>query len=401
MVFSLKRKNNGCILLLFKKVSQWSFTFFRFQLILRMLKLIVLTISIISLLGNAFSQSLKKQNALLLIETEAIIKQYDSLLNLESEAKNNLSKLNLDFDQSTEKKTLDSLSLLLTNHEANRQNYTVLTGNAISMSQKNFLIYYSKKLSEDLKDFHNYNHLPYIYNDRKHYEIDDSNSKDKTEWNNYLLALKDQVIKDCSSIKNSLLGFEEASLKSKEKLALFKKYIPLFLESVQEFQPLNLKEKTDSLKRDFQSKGPEGFADAYFTIFPDVYPEKSKILDPDYGAVPPPPPINNPSTIYEVVDESAEFPGGLAEAKKFIQRNLIYPESALDENIEGKCYVKFMVSDEGVISNITVQKGVPNCNDCDKEAIRLVKSMPKWKPAKINGKAVNSYFVLPVPFKIG
>ena len=62
--------------------------------------------------------------------------------------------------------------------------------------------------------------------------------------------------------------------------------------------------------------------------------------------------------------------------------------------------VKFVVNESGDISNVEILKGVPGCNDCDKEAIRVVKSMPKWKPAKMTGRAVKCYFNLPFSFKI-
>ncbi len=55
-----------------------------------------------------------------------------------------------------------------------------------------------------------------------------------------------------------------------------------------------------------------------------------------------------------------------------------------------------MVGEDGSISSIKVQRGIPNCPECDKEAIRVLKMMPNWKPGKIKGKAVSSYFNLPI-----
>jgi protein TonB len=62
--------------------------------------------------------------------------------------------------------------------------------------------------------------------------------------------------------------------------------------------------------------------------------------------------------------------------------------------------LKFVVNESGSISDVQVLKGVPGCSDCDKEAIRVVKSMPAWKAAKMTGKAVKCYFNLPISFKI-
>ena len=62
--------------------------------------------------------------------------------------------------------------------------------------------------------------------------------------------------------------------------------------------------------------------------------------------------------------------------------------------------LKFVVDENGGISNVEILKGVAGCQDCDKEAIRVVKAMPKWKPGKQTGRAVRVYFNLPINFKI-
>jgi protein TonB len=104
--------------------------------------------------------------------------------------------------------------------------------------------------------------------------------------------------------------------------------------------------------------------------------------------------------IYDVVDEPAEFPGGMGAVKAYLANNIKYPQTAVDMSIEGKCYLKFVVSENGYISNVTVIRGVQDCPECDAEAIRVIKSMPNWKPGKINGKAVASKFTLPVQYKL-
>ncbi len=104
--------------------------------------------------------------------------------------------------------------------------------------------------------------------------------------------------------------------------------------------------------------------------------------------------------IFTIVEEQAEFPGGIAEMSKFIREKLQYPAMAREAGISGKCFLKFIVNENGDISNVEVLKGVPGCSDCDKEAMRVVKSMPKWKAAKMTGRAVKCYFNLPISFKI-
>jgi len=103
-------------------------------------------------------------------------------------------------------------------------------------------------------------------------------------------------------------------------------------------------------------------------------------------------------SVHTYVDEVAQFPGGLTGLGKFLREHMIYPQSAKDLAIEGKCYLQFVVSATGRISNIVVLRGVTDCTDCDKEAIRVVKAMPDWIPAKIGGQVVDSYFNLPVSF---
>lgn len=109
-------------------------------------------------------------------------------------------------------------------------------------------------------------------------------------------------------------------------------------------------------------------------------------------------PVNDePATI---VDEKAEFPGGMAALKKFLGDNLSYPQTAVDEEIEGKVYLRFVVDKNGEISRVSVTRGIADCPECDKEAVRVVKKMPKWAPGKNGGKAVDSYYNLPITFKL-
>lgn len=104
--------------------------------------------------------------------------------------------------------------------------------------------------------------------------------------------------------------------------------------------------------------------------------------------------------IFTIVEEQAEFPGGTAAMYKYIVQNIQYPAMAREAGITGKCFLKFVVNENGEISNVEVLKGVPGCSECDREAIRVVKSMPKWKAAKMTGKSVKCFFNLPINFKI-
>jgi protein TonB len=112
---------------------------------------------------------------------------------------------------------------------------------------------------------------------------------------------------------------------------------------------------------------------------------------------PPTPPPSGPETY---VDEAALFPGGVPAMRSFIGNNMVYPQVARDLEIEGKCFLRFVVGTDGDISDVTVTRGVPDCPECDKEAKRVIKIMPRWKPAKKNGKTVDSYFNIPITFTL-
>jgi len=157
----------------------------------------------------------------------------------------------------------------------------------------------------------------------------------------------------------------------------------------------------------FVNKGPKGFNDNYFRTFPDVFPDNplsqeminEEFIDFGEEVIPMPEPDRR-DEVYSLVDESADFPGGIAKLKEYMKANLMYPETALELGIEGKCYLQFIVSAKGNISNVKVIRGIPDCPECDKEAIRLTKAMPNWTPGKINGEPVNSLFNIPISFKL-
>lgn len=101
-------------------------------------------------------------------------------------------------------------------------------------------------------------------------------------------------------------------------------------------------------------------------------------------------------SIYTIVDEVAEFPGGNVYLLKFIQENLVYPEGYGDIDVVGKIYLKFVVSKTGICSDFRILRGIPGGSHFEKATLDLMKKMPNWKPAKMNGKEVDSYFILPI-----
>lgn len=105
----------------------------------------------------------------------------------------------------------------------------------------------------------------------------------------------------------------------------------------------------------------------------------------------------DPSLIYSNVDEEAEFPGGRVALLEYLSENFRFPEIVKEIGIQmPRQVVQFVVNKDGSISNIQMKKGTRDCRECDEEVIRVIKQMPEWIPAKINGKAVNSLYLLPV-----
>ena len=117
-------------------------------------------------------------------------------------------------------------------------------------------------------------------------------------------------------------------------------------------------------------------------------------------AAPPPPPAPKPEVstkVFDVVEEMPSFPGGMAALMKYIKDNLRYPEICREGAAIGRVNVVFIVNEDGSLSDVKVIRSI--IPELDKEAIRVVKSMPKWNPAKQNGKAVKMKYVVPVNFR--
>ncbi len=102
--------------------------------------------------------------------------------------------------------------------------------------------------------------------------------------------------------------------------------------------------------------------------------------------------------IFNFVEQMPEFPDGPAAMQIFIRDNLRYPEEARLKKIEGTVVVQFLITMEGKLTKVNVTRGIGY--GCDEEAIRVIQSMPDWKPGKHNNKEVPVNFILPVKFKL-
>tara|TARA_B110001452_G_scaffold265585_1_gene270535 strand:+ start:2571 stop:2963 length:393 start_codon:yes stop_codon:yes gene_type:complete len=102
--------------------------------------------------------------------------------------------------------------------------------------------------------------------------------------------------------------------------------------------------------------------------------------------------------VFDIVDELPKFKEGIVDLYTYLGNNVRYPSKANKNNIEGKVFVGFIVWKDGTLKEIKVVKSVHKT--LDREAIRLIKSMPKWNPGIKNGYLVNSRFTVPIKFRL-
>ena len=102
------------------------------------------------------------------------------------------------------------------------------------------------------------------------------------------------------------------------------------------------------------------------------------------------------SEVFAVVEEMPRFPGG--NVQKWISKHIKYPMVAQENNIQGKVFVQFVIEKDGSVSNVNVTRSVDP--SLDKEAIRVIQSMPKWIPGKQRKKPVRVSFTVPINFQL-
>ncbi len=118
-------------------------------------------------------------------------------------------------------------------------------------------------------------------------------------------------------------------------------------------------------------------------------------------AAPPPPPAPKPEVankVFDVVEEMPSFPGGQGALMAFLSSNIKYPVVAQENGVQGRVIVGFVVEKDGSITDVKVMRSVDP--SLDREAQRVVKAMPKWKPGKQNGSAVRVKYTVPVVFRL-
>lgn len=102
--------------------------------------------------------------------------------------------------------------------------------------------------------------------------------------------------------------------------------------------------------------------------------------------------------IFVVVEDMPEFPGGETALRSFINKNVNYPVIAAENGIQGKVYVRFVVDKDGSVTNAEIARGIDP--SLDQEALRVVRTLPKWKPGKQRGKPVRVSYTVPINFQL-
>jgi protein TonB len=108
--------------------------------------------------------------------------------------------------------------------------------------------------------------------------------------------------------------------------------------------------------------------------------------------------VQEETVIERFVEQMPEFPGGPQELTAYIKKRLQYPQLAAENQIQGTTLVQFAVMRDGSVDKVSVM--VSSHPLLDKEAVRVVKTLPKWIPGKIGGKAVNCYYTIPIVFTL-
>jgi len=157
-------------------------------------------------------------------------------------------------------------------------------------------------------------------------------------------------------------------------------------------EPRTTSYDTHPIENENQSAKPDTFSKKKSKQTNDVFIQDDGIVT-CYAVVEIP---QKPNTIYEVVEQMPEFPGGKEALFKYISSELKYPNNEF--NIQGRVICRFVVEKDGCIDSVKIVRSLEP--SYDKEVVRLIQNMPKWIPGKQNGKVVRVWYTLPVSFKL-
>ncbi len=145
---------------------------------------------------------------------------------------------------------------------------------------------------------------------------------------------------------------------------------------------LNIVDNNQDIEEEFLPQDAEATEDTEIEIAPVVEQKKEE----------------EEEEIFMVVEKMPEFPGGDLGLRKYIASHVNYPNVARESGIEGKVYLRFCVTKTGAVQKVTVLRSVDPL--LDKEAIRVIRSLPKWTPGEQRGKKVNVWYTVPINFQL-
>ena len=127
-------------------------------------------------------------------------------------------------------------------------------------------------------------------------------------------------------------------------------------------------------------------------------PQKEVVIKEEHNCVTTEPqgPIDPDSVIYDLCEEMPEVPGGEGKLLQFIAENVRLPKCVKEGKVKGRSIVEFVIEKDGTVSDFKIVRSLHK--DCDAEAIRVLKTMPRWKPGRQKGKPVRVKYIVPVEF---
>ena len=131
---------------------------------------------------------------------------------------------------------------------------------------------------------------------------------------------------------------------------------------------------------------------------PQLLKSSKHLYNQQKDTLPPTQAVTEPFKIFDVMDKMPEFPGGMKALPNFIENNIQYPAEAQKKGIQGRVTVQFIVDENGYIIEPNIVRSVEP--SLDKEALRIIKMLPQWKPGTLKGKAVKVKYTVPVAFKL-
>ena len=220
----------------------------------------------------------------------------------------------------------------------------------------------------------------------------------KVSFDNYMAARNAAIETDVEL--QSLAEKKEAKVEKKDEPEVEKIEIERVKSSVA-FTVPEIK-KDDEVKEDQEMKSQEELQETNtaigaFTVEGNDE-EAGEVLKAKEVIAEPEPPKVEESKVFDVVEEMPQFPGGQSALLEYLAKNIKYPVVAEENGVQGRVIVTFVVERDGSITDVKVVKSVDP--SLDKEAARVVKSMPHWIPGKQNGSAVRVKYTVPVTFKL-